>query len=371
MALDALFEPFALKSLRTSNRIAMASMARWATPGGDPAPLADFYRRRVEGGASLILTEGANPARDAAGNDPCSLKLHGRALESWPVVIEAVHEAGGAIVPQIWHCGATAKPGQSWTPPAPFESPSGRQAPGMERGVVMDTAAIEATIAAFADAAATAKTLGFDGVEVHAGHGYLLDQFMWSATNSRTDHWGGPTLADRSRFPLAVVRAVRAAVGPDFAILLRISQWKSADLSARLVETPQALEAWLGPFIDAGVDIVSVSQLRWDAAEFEGSPMGLAGWTRTLLGVPVVLAGGVGMSGDFIQTFMGQSGAPQSVEPVAARLAAGEFDLIAVGRGMLADPDWGRRVRDGLPRSACPPARLTAGLTPSDQERPA
>jgi 2,4-dienoyl-CoA reductase-like NADH-dependent reductase (Old Yellow Enzyme family) len=364
MSAEALFRPFAAKSLRTGNRIAMASMARWATPGGDPAPLADFYRRRVQGGAGLILTEGVNPDRPAAGNDPCSLKLHGPALDSWPAVITAVHEAGGAIVPQLWHCGATAKPGQKWTPPAPFESPSGRQAPGMERGVVMDGTAILETIAAYVSAAEDAKALGFDGVEIHAGHGYLLDQFQWAATNDRTDRWGGATLAQRSAFPLEIVRAVRAAVGPEFAILLRISQWKSADLTARLVTTPAELEAWLAPYIDAGVDIVSVSQLRWDQPEFEGSPLSLAGWVRRTLAVPTIIAGGVGMSGDFIKTFMGVAGAPEPVDEVARRLDAGEFDLVSVGRAMLADADWAKKVRDGAARSGCSQGMLLQGASP-------
>ena len=363
MSVEALFRPFAAKSLRTSNRIAMASMARWATPGGDPAPLADFYRRRVEGGAGLILTEGTNPDRPSAGNDPNSLKLHGPAIDSWPGVIEAVHSAGGAIVPQLWHCGATSRPGSRWTPPAPFESPSGRQAPGVERGVVMDEVAILETIAAYASAAETAKALGFDGVEIHAGHGYLLDQFLWSATNDRTDRWGGATLAERSRFPLEVIKAVRAAVGPDFAVLLRISQWKSADLSARLVRTPAELEAWLTPFVDAGVDIVSVSQLRWDDAEFEGSPLSLAGWAKKVTGAPSIVAGAVGMSGDFIQTFSGKAGEPEPVDAVAARVEAGEFDLVAVGRPMLANADWARKVRDGAARSACTQADLLAGVS--------
>jgi 2,4-dienoyl-CoA reductase-like NADH-dependent reductase (Old Yellow Enzyme family) len=362
MSVEALFRPFAAKSLRTSNRIAMASMARWATPGGDPAPLADFYRRRIEGGAGLILTEGVNPDRPAAGNDPCSLKLHGPALDGWPAVIAAVHEAGGAIVPQLWHCGATAKPGQRWMPPAPFESPSGRQAPGIERGVVMDEVAILETIAAYVSAAEDAKALGFDGIEIHAGHGYLLDQFLWAATNDRIDRWGGATLAERSRFALEVVKAVRAAVGPDFAVLLRISQWKSADLSARLVTSPAELEAWLAPFIDAGVDVVSVSQLRWDEAEFEGSPLSLAGWVKKTLGVPTIVAGGVGMSGDFIQTFTGVAGTPEPVDELARRLEAGEYDLVSVGRAMLADADWANRIRDGRPRSDCGQGTLLAGV---------
>jgi len=364
MTVDALFQPFACKSLHTANRIAMASMARWATPGGDPAPLADFYRRRVEGGAGLILTEGANMMRPSAGNDPNSLKLYGAALRSWPAVIEAVHRAGGAIVPQLWHCGATAKPGGRWAPPAPYESPSGLQAPGIARGVAMTETDIAETIAAYVAAAETAQALGFDAIEIHAGHGYLLDQFLWDQTNLRDDDWGGATLAERSRFPLTIVRAIREAVGPGFALLLRISQWKSADLTARLVADPDALQAWLTPFVAAGIDMISVSQLRWDQPEFGGSPLSLAGWVKATVGVPTIVAGGVGMSGDFIRTFGGETGHAEPMDEVAARLAGGEFDMVAVGRGMLADPDWARRVRDGGERSDCSQAALLAGLTP-------
>jgi 2,4-dienoyl-CoA reductase-like NADH-dependent reductase (Old Yellow Enzyme family) len=362
MSVEALFRPFACKSLRTSNRIAMASMARWSTPEGDPGPLAGFYRRRIEGGTGLVLTEGAIVARPSAGNDPSSLRLFGDALEAWPAVVAAVHAAGGAIVPQLWHCGATAKPGSAWSPPAPYESPSGLQAANVPRGRAMTEDDIAATIAAYAAAAAAARALGFDGVEIHAGHGYLIDQFFWDRTNQRRDGWGGDTLVARSRFALEVVKAVRAAVGPDFALLMRISQWKSADLAARLVETPSELEAWLAPFIDAGVDVIGVSNLRHDEAGFEGSDLSLAGWTRKLTGLPVIVAGGIGMSGDFIRTFSGERGAPEPVDDVARRLEAGEFDMIAVGRGLLADPDWAHRVRAGLPRSDCPARRLGPGL---------
>lgn len=362
MTVDALFQPFACKSLRTPNRIAMASMARWAAPQGDPAPLADYYRRRVEGGTGLILTEGVNMDRPSAGNDETSLKLYGPALDSWPAVIAAVHSAGGAIVPQLWHCGATAKPGNRWTPPAPHESPSGRQSATIERGRVMTEIDICEVIAAYVSAAETAKALGCDGLEIHAGHGYLLDQFLWDQTNLRTDQWGGETLAERSRFPLAIVGAIRAAVGEDFALLMRISQWKSADLTARLVRTPVGLEGWLAPFVEAGIDMISVSQLRWDAPEFEGSDLSFAGWVRKVTGLPVISAGGIGMSGDFIRTFGGETGSPEPLDEVAARLEAGEFDMVAIGRGLLADPDWARKVREGSPRSDCPQRQLLAGV---------
>lgn len=113
--------------------------------------------------------------------------------------------------PQLWHTGATRY--SEWEPEAPVESPSGLDSPGQPRGQAMDDSAIADTIAAFAKAAFDAKRLGFGTVEIHAAHGYLIDQFFWSATNLRTDRYGGPTLKERSRFAREIVAEVRKAVG--------------------------------------------------------------------------------------------------------------------------------------------------------------
>src|SRR6185369_3751071 len=147
---------------------------------------------------------------------------------------------------QIWHVGSAL--GMSgWQPEAPMESPSGLFAPGKPRGVEMSENDIVDTIAAFGRAAAPARQLGFDVVEIHGAHGYLIDQFFWSGTNARQDRFGGATLAERARFAAEVVAATRAAVGPDYPILLRVSQWKQQDYAARLAQTPGEIEQWLGP----------------------------------------------------------------------------------------------------------------------------
>ena len=114
---------------------------------------------------------------------------------------------------------------------------------------------------AYATAAANARAAGFDAVELHGAHGYLLDEFLWERTNRRTDGYGG-SLAARTRFPADVVAAVRAAVGPDFPILYRFSQWKTHQYDARIAETPAELEAILTPLIDAGVDVLHPSTRR-------------------------------------------------------------------------------------------------------------
>jgi len=347
MTFGALFRPFTCKSLKLKNRIAMASIARWSSPDGNPAPLAAFYRRRVEGGTGLVFTEGAAIDRPASYNDPRSARFFGQALEGWRSVVESVHEAGGAIVPQLWHAGAVAKKASNWQPPGEPESPSGLAAADQPRGRSMTDRDIADVLSAYARAAEAARELKFDGIEVHAGHGYLLDQFLWAETNHRIDRWGGKTLAERARFPLEVVRNVRRAAGAYMPIFLRISQWKSADLAARYVETPSELEAWLTPFVDAGIDIVSVSDMRYDNALFADSPLSFAGWSKRVTGLPVMTCGGIGMSGDFMRTFAGEAGLPQPLDDVARRIEEEEFDLVAVGRALLADSAWTTKVREG------------------------
>ena len=122
---------------------------------------------------------------------------------------------------------------------------------------------ISETIRAFAQAAADSKTLGFNAVEIHGAHGYLIDQFFWHPTNQRTDGYGGQTLAERARFAVEIIRAVRKAVGPNFPISLRISQWKLQDYAAKLATTPQEMEEWVLPLAEAGVDLFHCSQRRF------------------------------------------------------------------------------------------------------------
>ena len=184
-------------------------------------------------------------------------------------------------------------------------------------------------------------------MEIHGAHGYLIDQFFWAGTNVREDAWGG-SLENRLRFGVEIVKAVRAAVGEDFTVLLRYSQWKQQDYTARLVDNPDDLERFLAPLSEAGVDVFHCSQRRFWEAEFEGSDLNLAGWTRKLTGKPTVTVGSVGLDADFIpeagQTTFREA-APASLEELVRRLEADEFDLVAVGRAMLANPDWANRVR--------------------------
>jgi 2,4-dienoyl-CoA reductase-like NADH-dependent reductase (Old Yellow Enzyme family) len=260
-SLDALFQPFKIKSLELKNRIVMAPMTRSFSPRGVPGEnVAAYYRRRAENDVGLILSEGTVIDRPASRNDPNVPSFHGDApLAGWKRVVDAVHAAGGRMGPQIWHVGSTRNMVTGWDPGVPVESPSGLVAPGDPRGNAMTEEAIADTIEAFGHAAGDAKRLGFDTVELHGAHGYLIDQFFWAGTNLRTDRFGGATIKERSRFAVEVVKRVRQAVGPDFPVILRISQWKQQDFLVRLAETPEQMLDWLGPLVEAGVDVLHCS----------------------------------------------------------------------------------------------------------------
>jgi 2,4-dienoyl-CoA reductase-like NADH-dependent reductase (Old Yellow Enzyme family) len=248
--------------------------------------------------------------------------------------------------PQIWHMGVMPNHLSGWLPSAPFEGPSGYYDPEHFNGKAMSEKDIEATIEAYGKAAFTAKQLGFDCVEIHGAHGYLIDQFFWQATNKRTDKYGGPTIETRSRFAVEVIREVRKQVGEDFPILIRLSQWKTKSFDTKLAESPAAMERWFLPMAEAGIDIFHCSQRRFWEAEFEGSDLNFAGWAKKISGKPTITVGSVGLSGEFMAGLKGESSQPRQLDNLLHRLDRGDFDLVAVGRALLADPMWLQKIRD-------------------------
>jgi 2,4-dienoyl-CoA reductase-like NADH-dependent reductase (Old Yellow Enzyme family) len=344
---DALFNPFSFKGLSLANRIVMAPMTREFSPGGVPtAEVADYYRRRAQGGTGLIITEGTTINDPVATMGDRIPQIHGeQALAGWESTVKAVQSVGGKIMPQLWHTGMARSPKKAPYPELPSVGPSGLLAPGKQVSEPMTLAQIETVISGFASAAADAMRIGFDGVEIHGAHGYLLDQFFWSGTNQRTDEWGG-SMANRSRFAIEIVKRIREATTPDFPIVFRFSQWKQQDYSARLAETPQLLEEFLIPLSDAGVDIFHCSTRRYWENEFEGEALNLAGWTKKITGKPTITVGSVGLNEDFFSAFAGKGSSTRSIDDLIERMDKGEFDLVAVGRALLQDPNWANKIRN-------------------------
>ncbi|MCD9021886.1 NADH:flavin oxidoreductase [Cohnella silvisoli] len=347
-SVESLFRPIAIGNLQLPNRVVMAPMTRSFSPGGVPgADVAAYYRRRAENGVGLIVTEGTLINHPAATDDPNVPNFHGeKALQGWANVASAVHEAGGRIFPQLWHIGITRRNGTEPNPEVLTIGPSGLKLNGEKLTEPMTQSEIDDIVAAFAQAAADAKRIGFDGIELHGAHGYLIDQFFWEKTNKRTDQYGGDIVA-RTRFAVEIVEACRRAVGPDFPIQLRISQWKSTDYNAKLAETPELLGQLLAPLVAAGVDIFHCSTRRFWEPEFEGSDLNFAGWVKKLTGKPTITVGSVGLDTEFTSAFRGTGSETANIDDLLVRLEREEFDLVAIGRALLIDPAWLAKIRDG------------------------
>lgn len=344
-----LFSPVTLGGVPLKNRFVMAPMTRSMSPGGVPgADVAAYYARRAQHGVGLIVTEGTVVDHPGSSYNPAVPHFYGEeALAGWAEVVRQVHAADGKIFAQLWHVGLDPLAGEALGEGTKLVGPSGLVAPGQQVTEPMTQEQIDAVVEAFAQAAADAERLGFDGVELHGGHGYLIDQFFWAGTNQRTDGYGGDIVA-RTRFAVEIIDAVRSRVSPDYPVVLRFSQWKTADFTVRLVENPQELEEFLTPFAEAGVTAFHCSTRRFWTPEFEGSDLNLAGWTKKLTGKPVITVGSVGLDGDFVTMFAeGTGAATEGIGGVLDRLEREEFDLVAVGRALLGDAEWVAKIRDG------------------------
>lgn len=345
-----LFEPISLGNLSLANRVAMAPMTRGQSPRNVPTEeTARYYRRRAEGGAGLLITECTfieHPTANGFTNAPA---FYGDdSLAGWRRVVEQVHEAGAKIVPQIWHAGPSREIGTSPNGTLPSIGPMDISRNGRPLVKAMTQKDINDVIHGFAKAAADAKSLGFDGVEVHGAHSYLLDQFLWEKSNKRGDCYGG-SIGNRVRLACEVVEAMRSAVGEGFPIIFRFSQWKLTDYHARIAHSGKELEQFLLPLAHAGVDIFHASTRRFWEPAFPGSELSLAGWAKKITAKPVIAVGSVGIDKPFSLENLSEqtTSQPSAVDLVEQKLRAREFDLVAVGRAILADPNWPRKIRNG------------------------
>ncbi|WP_328599415.1 12-oxophytodienoate reductase [Rhodococcus sp. (in: high G+C Gram-positive bacteria)] len=364
---NPLFQPLRIRSLELSNRIVMSPMTRTYSIEGVPGrDVADYYRRRAEGGTGLIVTEGVAIDHETAVDHANVPNLHTPAAQAgWRKVVDDVHAAGGKTVPQLWHVGPLWGAMTQMDPSLKPMRPSGEWGP---LGVTSYSAAyveraqasteamteqdIQDVIDAYVRSAKHAVELGFDGIAIHGGHGYLLDSFFWEGTNQRDDAWGGD-LERRTRFPAAVVAAIRAAIGPDLPIIYRFSQHKQQDFTAKIAETPEELGVILGALVDAGVDVLDASIRRFDVPAFEGSDLSLAGWAKKLTGAVTMAVGSVGI-GKSLRDSRIEGVAPvvDNIPQLEERIGSGEFDLIAIGRLHLADPALATTLRAGGPLPA-------------------
>ena len=353
---DTLFRPMTLHGMHLKNRIVMAPMTRvFATDEGVPTPaMAEYYRRRAAGEVGLIVTEGTIVDHPSAGYDRNIPALSTPAqVVGWKQVVDAAHSEGGKIAPQLWHVGRQRTLKKAPFPDAPTLSsgdlrsriPSSSGTPyARPRAMTLDE--IHDTQRAFARSAALAREAGFDALEIHGAHGYLVDQFLWAGANNRTDEYGG-RLENRVRFAVELVAQVRQAVGDDFPILFRFSQWKADHYRARIAYTPEELAFILHALAEAGVNCFHASQRDHTEEAFPPSPLNLAGWAEKLAGLPSVSVGKVALSGEFISTFKGEECELRPLDGVVEQMERGDYSLIAIGRALIADPDLPKKLRQG------------------------
>ena len=345
-----LFSHFQSKTMKLPNRIVMAPMTRNFSPNNVPSnDVVSYYRRRAQGGVGLIITEGTCVNHIASNCYPNVPYMHGEeSIAGWSNVVDAVHDVGGQIAAQLWHVGAVRKMGMPPNPEVNGYGPSGMNVPGKQNREIMTIEDIDQVISAFVKAAKTSKEIGFDAIELHGAHGYLLDQFFWSGTNQRNDKYAG-SIEKRCEFVCEIIRLIRSELGSNFPIILRWSQWKMQNYEAKLAHSPQELETFLTPLVDSGIDIFHCSQRRFWESEFEENDLNLAGWVKKITGKPTITVGSIGLDADFISnpSERGFSEAdPANLAELLDRLDREEFDLIAVGRALISNPDWANHVKN-------------------------
>lgn len=348
---SAMFQPLTIRQLTVANRFVMPAMQRSWCDGGRPTDLlSDYYCRRTRGGVGFIITEACAIDHPTATHSVKYGRVSPETSAAWKRCVSRVRDAGGHLFVQLWHEGAV-RVGDGGALSAESLSPSGLVGGGRSNGRPATLAELDEIRAAFVRSAIIAREAGVSGIELHACHGYLLDQFLWEQTNRRTDCFGGKTPVERAAYVLSVIEAVRSAVG-DLPISLRLSQWKEVDYGARIIASPDELATLLAAFRAAGVDMFHASTRRFWTPEWpELDPgLGLAGWMKRSTDAVVIAVGSVGLNTDVMANVTGTTAASSGVtgyREMVRRFECGEFDMIAVGRGQIGDPNWVNTLRSG------------------------
>lgn len=334
MKLGKIFEPIRIGRLEIKNRMVMAPMhsSMAAETGAVSERLLAYYEARARGGVGLLIAEHLIVDYPRGKNTPICVTIHDdKFIGGLGRLVEAVQAHGARIVAQINHAGRETSPAATEglelvsASDIPFALLGGKPRP-------LTIPEIRDLVKKFRAAARRAKVAGFDGVEIHAAHGYLIGQFLSPYTNKRTDEYGG-SFDNRIRFLLEIVREVREEVGPDYPLFCRISGSELIDEGLTLddmKEVARRLEA-------VSIDCIDVS-----AGIYESRI-----WTYPLMGAEpgclAYLAAGIKEAVRVPVIAVGKINDPRVAEEI---LLAGKADLVAFGRALLADPDLPRKARE-------------------------
>lgn len=328
-----IFEPLTIRRMTMKNRIMMTPMGtNYGEQSGEMSFLhINYYKQRARGGTGLIMVENANVDYPLGSNGTTQLRIdHDNYLPRLFKLTETVHKHGACIGIQINHAGASAQSARTQMQPV-----SASDIPSKAGGEIprpLEKEEILQIVKKYGQAAKRAQAAGFDTVEIHAGHSYLISQFLSPLTNHRTDEFGG-SAENRARFARMVLEEVRAQVGPHFPIFVRISADEFLEGGNTLEDTLDYLQYFQeeADVIDVSAGLNSSIQYQIDANYLpDGWRSYMAKAVKERYGKPCVTTGNIRN--------------PQVAEDI---LAKGDADIIGMGRGLIADPDWVNKVEFG------------------------
>jgi 2,4-dienoyl-CoA reductase-like NADH-dependent reductase (Old Yellow Enzyme family) len=334
---NKLFSTFKIKGHALKNRIGVAPMTRISSPG-DSIPrkdVLDFLVRRAQKDVAVIFTEAiVTDYESAQGYPKQSRMLTQRQINAWKPVVKAIQEAGSVAVMQMFHCGRIAIPELNPvgriiapSPVAPKQNNpiTGKPYPIPDEMSVFD---IEHVIKGFAETAKGAVAAGFDGIEIHGAHGYLINQFLSTYSNHREDDYGG-SVENRFRFAKQIIEAVAAVLPADRFLSFRISNWGVADSQVSLFGAKEEWQQMIGFLDESRVDVISVSTQNFSDKAF-GTDKNMAQLTREVTIKPLMICGRI-------------------YDRATADEAIRDADIVLSGKSLLLNPDWVADIRENKP----------------------
>ena len=333
--MDTLFSPFTLKGFKLKNRIGVAPMTRMSSPA-DSIPrqdVLDFLVRRAENGAAIVYTEAIVTDYESAQGYPKQARLvTQRQIEAWRPVVRAIQKQGAVAIMQMFHCGRMAwpqiNPANRVIAPSPITPKQDNPLTGAPYPVPdeMSHFDIQHVIMGFLETARGAVEAGFDGVEIHGAHGYLINNFLSSYSNKRTDEYGG-SVENRYRFAHQIIAAVKKVVPENRLLTFRISNWGVADMQVSLFESKAEWQQVIKLLSKEPIDAISVSTYDYSENGF-GTTQNTAQITREVTDMPIMICGKI-------------------FDRASAEDALKDADIVLSAKSMLLNPNWVEDVRAG------------------------
>lgn len=333
MSNETLFSPFNLGGFTLKNRIGVAPMTRMSSPG-DSIPrqdVLDFLVRRAENGAAIVYTEAIVTDYESAQGYPGQARLvTQRQIEAWKPVVEAIRKKGAVSIMQMFHCGRMAwpeiNPANRVIAPSDIVPDQDNPLTGKPYPVpdAMSTFDIEHVITGFVETAKGAIAAGFDGIEIHGAHGYLINNFLSAYSNRRTDNYGG-SVENRYRFAHEIIQAVRPVVPQDRLLTFRISNWGVADMEVSLFKDKAEWQQIIKMLSQEPIDALSVSTYDFSAKAFD-TDQTMARITREATDLPIMICGKI-------------------YDRVTAEAALADADIVLSAKSILLNPNWVEDVR--------------------------